>query len=328
VLRTVFESIGLPPADARLYEAMVGLPPATSAELAAAADMTPVTITRTAARLLRRGLIRRLAGHPVRYIAVAPEIAVGAMIHDHEQGLLLAREDMRRLSEVHHSARRFTQPAELVEVIEGRDNVTGLHRRLVDAAERELCYFSTPPYFSTNPGDDPHEAERIRSGIAFRVIYDAETVADPARLASIRANVRAGEHARTVSELPMEMLVVDERQALLPIDGEAIDAAYLIHASSLLAALTGLFASIWAQATPLYLASRRIAVAQADDALVPELLALLAAGLSDKAIGRHLGWSPRTLQRRIHDLMRSLDAGTRFQAGVVARERGWIRPSH
>jgi len=54
------------------------------------------------------------------------------------------------------------------------------------------------------------------------------------------------------------------------------------------------------------------------------LLALLAAGLTDEAIARSLGISLRTVQRRIHDLMETLGATTRFQAGMAARERGWV----
>lgn len=42
------------------------------------------------------------------------------------------------------------------------------------------------------------------------------------------------------------------------------------------------------------------------------------------AIARQLGVSVRTATRRVAALMRSLDSSTRFQAGVAARERGWV----
>lgn len=54
------------------------------------------------------------------------------------------------------------------------------------------------------------------------------------------------------------------------------------------------------------------------------LVRLLHAGFKDQAIARQLGVSVRTATRRVAALMRRLDAGTRFQAGVKARERGWV----
>ncbi|HZE41126.1 MAG TPA: helix-turn-helix domain-containing protein [Stackebrandtia sp.] len=52
-----------------------------------------------------------------------------------------------------------------------------------------------------------------------------------------------------------------------------------------------------------------------------ELLRLLAGGLSDQAIGRRLGMSRRTVQRRIRSLMDFFDVQTRFQLGMCAARR-------
>ena len=55
-----------------------------------------------------------------------------------------------------------------------------------------------------------------------------------------------------------------------------------------------------------------------------QLLALMAAGLKDEVVARRLGLSLRTVRRRIAQLMRELDADTRFQAGIEAARRGWL----
>ncbi|MGH8791232.1 MAG: LuxR C-terminal-related transcriptional regulator [Stackebrandtia sp.] len=47
-----------------------------------------------------------------------------------------------------------------------------------------------------------------------------------------------------------------------------------------------------------------------------ELLRMLAFGLSDQSIGRRLGLSRRTVQRRVRSLMDLFDADTRFQLGL------------
>jgi DNA-binding CsgD family transcriptional regulator len=54
------------------------------------------------------------------------------------------------------------------------------------------------------------------------------------------------------------------------------------------------------------------------------LLRLLADGSKDEAAARALGVSVRTVRRMVADLMRRLDARSRFQAGILAQRRGWL----
>lgn len=54
------------------------------------------------------------------------------------------------------------------------------------------------------------------------------------------------------------------------------------------------------------------------------LVELLASGITDEAIARHLGVTARTLRRRIRDLHDRLGSSGRFQAGVRAAQRGWL----
>jgi DNA-binding NarL/FixJ family response regulator len=54
------------------------------------------------------------------------------------------------------------------------------------------------------------------------------------------------------------------------------------------------------------------------------IFTLMAAGLTDAAIGRRLGVSTRTVERRTRRLMDHVDATTRFQAGVKAVRDGLI----
>ncbi|MBX6389074.1 MAG: LuxR family transcriptional regulator [Frankia sp.] len=54
------------------------------------------------------------------------------------------------------------------------------------------------------------------------------------------------------------------------------------------------------------------------------LLRLLAEGVKDEAAARTLGLSVRTVRRMVAELMRQLDARSRFQAGILATQRGWL----
>ena len=53
-------------------------------------------------------------------------------------------------------------------------------------------------------------------------------------------------------------------------------------------------------------------------------LRLLAHGLKDDAVARHLGVSVRTARRFIADLHERAGAASRFELGVKAKELGWL----
>lgn len=180
----------------------------------------------------------------------------------------------------------------------------------------------------------------------------------------ILPSVRAGEQARVRGELPLKLVIRDDEAALIPFSLAAggHSAAYLVGPSPMLVALAALFEAEWDRAVdlaaapaagaphavsaPLAAAPPAAATASAatPSAAAPAgepaageppaggppdeetrvLLTLLTSGLTDAAIARTQGWSPRTTQRRIQRLMTALGATTRFQAALAAARRGWI----
>jgi hypothetical protein len=110
------------------------------------------------------------------------------------------------------------------------------------------------------------------------------------------------------------MLLVDDELAMLPTQtGRTLDQGLLlVRRGALLDALSNLFEAVWVTALPLTM------TADPEPGGTDEtLVALLAAGLGDQAVARHLGIGLRTVQRRIQELMQSLHVATRFQAGVA-----------
>ncbi len=100
----------------------------------------------------------------------------------------------------------------------------------------------------------------------------------------------------------------------------------VLHESALLAALVMFFEMLWAGSDPL--PTQGPAPGRADRTETPDqdLLALLALGMKDETIARHLDVTVRTVTRRVGKVLDTLDARTRFQAGMRAVERGWLTP--
>lgn len=57
------------------------------------------------------------------------------------------------------------------------------------------------------------------------------------------------------------------------------------------------------------------------------LLRELALGVTDEVAAARLGWSSRTLRRRLRSAMDKLGACSRFQAGCLATRAGLVHPS-
>jgi hypothetical protein len=319
--------IGIPPVDGQIYTALIRHPRTTASDLAEHCGLTTQQVARVLARLTVSGMASRVPGRPARYLAAAPDVALGELAAAKAAEIRGTGATIAELMQVFREASRFAHPAELVEVVTGADNISNRVARLQENARVQIRAFDRPPYIDS-PGDNhANEHRRLTDGIRYRVIYDREAIAIPGRLHNdILASSAQGEQSRVRPSLPIKMLMADEQMAVIPIalSPHVVDAAYVIHPSALLDALMTLFEAEWNQAVPLAKAIGHDLPEQADDAETGTLLTLLAAGQTDAGIARALGWSPRTTQRRIQRLMHNLNATTRFQAGLNAKERGLL----
>jgi DNA-binding NarL/FixJ family response regulator len=84
-----------------------------------------------------------------------------------------------------------------------------------------------------------------------------------------------------------------------------------------------MFELLWSQAAPIaFTRAGELRTGELASRLPEEteqIVPLLAAGLNDKAIAHELGISASTLNRRIAELMKGVDARSRFQLGWLVR---------
>lgn len=370
-----FRILGMTEESEHVYTALVRNPHSTSTQLAAECRLPVASVGRILPKLVEDGLAARTTGRPPRFTATQPDTAVTTLIREREHELAEARALVHRLAEMHREATRINDPDMAVELLANRDDVSAAARRLTAVAQRQVRAFDRPPYVDRPGSNLDGQIQRQRDGVAHRVVYDRTAVAWPGRLhADIIPSMRTGELARVHPELPLKLVIADDRAAIIPFSlapgGQA--AAYLVHPSPLLVALESLFEAYWERATPIPQAEseqpggrgpgrsagadegtradtsgndhgcgaaagigdsartgiapkdRRIAAAGEPEEDFRVLLVLLAAGLTDAAIARAQGWSERTTQRRVQQLLSNLGAVTRFQAGLIAARRGWL----
>jgi hypothetical protein len=322
----VLEALGLTTAEVALYTALVNSPRSSVAELAVDAELSEQYARHAAQELVRRGLANRLPGSEPRYVAVAPDIALDPLIARQEDDLRLARQTSHVLMAAFRESSGRTHPAELIEIVTGADNIASRVYHFHETARVQIRTFDRPPYVM-RPGSASEVAERrLNEGVSYRTIYTPEAVAWSGRIdGDIRTGCEQGEQARVRPQLPIKLLITDDRIAFVPVntDHDEVAAALLIHPCDLFDALVALFESEWARALPLGAEPGSAADRERPDEHTTVLLLGLTAGLTDAGLARSLGWSLRTTQRHLRRLMDDLGASTRFQAGLEARRRDW-----
>ena len=322
----MLEAVGITGTAARVYAELVETDQLSADQVAERCAISPRQAAAELRNIAALGLAFRVSRHPARYRAVAPDLAISALIAQREEELRGARATMHQLTAVFQEASRVRHPDAHVEVVHGASNIARLSIRVHEQTQHQLRGFDRPPY-SHEPGADSRlEGSRLAVGVAYRVIYDNAALAIPGRMTDdILPSSAAGEQARTRPELPIKMLISDDQFALIPatVTARSIETTFVIHRSPILDALIALFEAEWAKSTPIPGTSPALGTG-APDSETAALLALLAAGMTDASIARSLSWSMRTTQRRMRQLMTDLGVTSRFQAGVAAREKGWL----
>lgn len=332
--------IGLTDAEEAVYLELCRRDAATTGQLAEALGLDRDAVLQQLAGLHTRRLVRMSEQGPrVQWSAVAPDVALERVLNEREHAERRVREGITRLLDGYHRARGrdASSGAQVVEIVTGRRAIAETWRGLQAGARSEVWVLDKAPFVQSD--DIGPELEALGRGVAFRGVYERASLLLPGRLAQIRALIAAGEAAAVVPELPFKLGIVDRRWALLPVAaGAELEGALVIRPSQMLDALVHAFQIQWARAVPIPpggdggeggdgrdgTAGGAGAGCPGLPSAVGDLLTLLSAGMTDEAIARQLRVSPRTIQRRVSELMEELGARNRFQAGVQAARRGLL----
>ncbi|MEY9926753.1 DNA-binding CsgD family transcriptional regulator [Catenulispora sp. GP43] len=170
----------------------------------------------------------------------------------------------------------------------------------------------------------PLDADLLQRGVALRLLYLEAIRNDPPLLGYAREMQAAGADVRTSPTLPQRLYISDRRVAVVPVDRTVRGSGVLlVRAPGVVASLLELFESVWHNAAPLDVGNPVDSGTGLSDT-ERILLTMLADGATDETAAKKLGVSLRTVRRIMADLMRRLDAGSRFEAGIKAARRGWL----
>ncbi|MEV7596887.1 helix-turn-helix transcriptional regulator [Kitasatospora sp. NPDC089797] len=206
----------------------------------------------------------------------------------------------------------------------------------VRAAIDELTFFARTESLTTSPSGilSPEsisharvlDSRILRRNVHMRTLMASSALEDRSTMNYLRELASKGAHIR-ISYQPLERLIICDRSAALtPIDPTNTSrGAILTRDPGLVAALVALFERMWQLAHDLPLDTDAEA---ADPDLANDfqrqLLHILSTAQKDEIGARELGIAVRTYRKHVASIMQTLGASNRFQAALLARERGWI----
>lgn len=315
--------LGLPDAQARLYQHLLDTESSTPTQLANRVGQSAETLRSALDGLVKAGLAARPSTADGDVVPLEPTAGLELLAREREAELCAAQ--VATINAYTRFRKEISPPPtdDVVEMVSGTAVMDRIRQVECGATER-IDRFDSPPYFrSTHTNKD--ELDNLATGVRYQVVYSRSSVANREYYQqNIRPCIAAGERARVLPGVPVKLTIVDRRVALISLPCTDVDvntAILVVHPSSLLTALVGLFEVSWRTAFPMHV------TAAAPCPLRPihqRLLGLLATGVTDETAAELLGISRRTLTRHMEHLMARAGTTSRFQLALHARRSGWI----
>ncbi len=337
----MLESLGFSVSAERVYRYLLRQPMARNEAIAAALELSIGDVEGAREQLIKAGLVRNSWDDESAIAFGNPEVVLDAAIRQQQAELARRQEQLATsraglqslVSDYLQATSQPSRSGEVVEVI-GRD---AIHRELEMWSHKvrsETLALHPDTSYTTDQLASAQALDLavLARGVKMRSVYSQESRNDPAVLAYHRTVVKHGAEIRYAGVVPVRMLVFDREAGLIPSHtADNRRAALRLQGEGVAAMLVLSFDLVWSQAMP----DDACDVAPEIDPAPPQrgptdldrtLLQLLSMGVKDEAAARHLGVSVRTVRRQIADLMVRLEAGSRFEAGMQAAMRGWLRP--
>jgi DNA-binding CsgD family transcriptional regulator len=326
----MLQAFGVGQAAETVYRAMLTHNHTATATLATSLGWTEDAVAAACAELVRLCLARPSWDDPTLLRPVPPELGLERLMAGRRAELLRQQHELEQgrvaiellAGEV---AARHGGSGPHVEELRGADAVREGFERLAIETRSQLWTFAPVRVWTAEAmsASRPLHRRLLDQGVSLRFVYLASIRNDQAATGHLRWLLDAGVHVRTAPLLPLPLVVSDRRSAVVPLVPDRPEAgACILRGAGAVAAMCALFEHEWRVSTPLgQRTSHDGTPLTADEGA---LLRLLVQGHTDEQVARRMAVSVRTVGRMTSALMARLGARSRFQAGALAADEGWL----
>ncbi|MFD7500648.1 LuxR C-terminal-related transcriptional regulator [Streptomyces sp. NPDC059850] len=310
-------------------------------------------------RLLNRlGLFAESGSTPSGWIALPPQNALGDLLGEAKTRVADFCADMTAAWDsafdtltVFKTSYMSHMDRSRVMVVEDPADIEATLEREIHGAASEVTLLGSGKLLANSL--KPVCASTLDRGIMLRCVVRSSTAGVPQPVNIVRELLGKGAEFRTYPTLPLSFALIDRSTALFgapphPLADGAHHRRMIVMQSPLVnEVLRSVFDHYWYQSSPFITEISKGAgdkgaadqerkpvvmhaptsirqTSQPDNVQQATLLRMLAGGMTDQAISRRLGVHERTVRRKVAEITASLQASSRFQAGVNAAKAGWL----
>ncbi|BAJ28082.1 MULTISPECIES: helix-turn-helix transcriptional regulator [Kitasatospora] len=300
-----------------------------------ALDLSAAEAEAAIAVLLELRLLRAVGPHGV-LVPVSPQSAAADLIEPWQQEV---QERQQRMAVVGDRIRGYVgtyadflnghTPTGSSFRVDDRGSLVQRLREAAHACRGELLVLRPADSAPADSGDLLADTEdAVLSGLApdveLRVLTQHAARSSPAARSGLHGLHQAGAEIRTTADVPLRLLLFDRELAVLFAEPDDPGCATVVTDPRIASFLGTLHDRMWDTAAAFIRRADEAAPRLDAGDLRTAILELLSAGHSDDAIARKLAISLRTCRRHVSELLTTLDARTRFQAGVEAVRLGLV----
>jgi DNA-binding NarL/FixJ family response regulator len=323
------KTLGILPLDEDVYRALLEQPGSGTSDLSACLEMDEASVRASLERLSLHGMIS--FGEHGEPQAVDPGISIARLA---EERLKRLQDEQREVvSSSHlflHQALQWWRKEGGHDHVEQLADCEPLHSRA-----DELIFFARHEVLTMQPNDfAPSEGlagtresdlRCLRRGIALRALVPRQALEDTTTAAYLTELIENGARIRFLSGSFERVLITDSSAALVQsAHNSTSESALLVREDGLVRTLQSLFDHCWSGAADAASVLLPAGTETPCDAFQLRVLQAMTHADKDEVGARELGISVRTYRGHIARLLKRLDAATRVQAALHARDRGWI----
>ena len=246
--------VGLLPREARVYLALLNKNSFTATEISKVSGIPRQKIYEILDNIIKKGICVEKVGKVKRYKAVEPESVFSGLIEQYKEKEKLALELSNDLSALYEKNRVRFDPLEYIEVLKDKKQI---HKRWLyqfSKAKKEILAFTKAPYTTPVTKDMNAETEVLKRKVKIRGIYEYQDTIKEEFLKVISLWISGGEKARIVEELPMKMVIFDEKITMFalndPVSLKPSITTMIINHAGFAKAQKYIFESVWEKAMP------------------------------------------------------------------------------
>ncbi|MFG3440416.1 hypothetical protein ACGF0J_24455 [Nonomuraea sp. NPDC047897] len=304
--------LGLTPEQERAYRYFLRNPRAD--RQSAALDLVMPEVDRSIVELQTLGLL------DASLIAISPTAAVDLLV---QRRIEQTRRQLTELTSAWDVVRELAEeqrrgrPVQLVEHLPDGQSVTSRTRALLSADADDYMHMKSHALIGDPRYDAAPFKRALAGGLTSRTLFSVRALEDPRQESHAKQLHALGDLHRVTAEPIRHMAIVNRSVAFVQADPTGPKAGALeIRQPGAVAMLVDVFEGMWARARDL------------DDLplspIEQRVLRALTVHGTDEAAARSINVSVRKFRTHVAALMTRLGADTRFQAGALANERGWL----